>query len=364
MTLSKPTAFTFDLSAFTFINETLANEIGAFGGEEQIEEVGLGKLKHKASYGQKEDLNTSEQESLNTFLDKGRKLKEQQIEAETAEISQGWIPIDRETMGIRSQFYPDGWEFFIKPATMNAIKNWTAIDESKPDQVNKVFDEIIRQCVKIETHSLSSAGWGQVNSWDRFWFILKVREYTFSGDSKIEFEDDCTECNQPIKYTLTADALHYEFPDEELINQYWNGREWEIDPAEYDVNHDVITLYTPKLGKDAAIIEWATAKAHAGQKIDETFIEFLIWLLDKPSKDMQMLDRQIKKIYKEYKLWDVDMFAFMKDVIKNITINPSENLKARCPHCGQETVSGVQFPDGIQALFVSNSKPRKKFGSR
>ena len=81
---------------------------------------------------------------------------------------------------------------------------------------------------------------------------------------------------------------------------------------------------------------------------------------------VEILDKA-KKIYlelhKEYNAWDVDMFTFMKDVIKNITINPSENLSTRCPQCGQETVSGVQFPDGIVALFGSN-KPRKKFGSR
>jgi hypothetical protein len=57
------------------------------------------------------------------------------------------------------------------------------------------------------------------------------------------------------------------------------------------------------------------------------------------------------------------MFSFMKEVIKNVTINPSENLSARCPHCGQEAVSGVQFPNGIQALFSVN-KQRKKFGTR
>lgn len=338
--------------------DILADEIGSIGSEEQAT---FGKLQHRSSYGQKEELNTDEQESLNHFLNKGKKMKEQESEVE---IFNGWIPIDREQLGVRSQFYPDNWEFFVKPATMSAIKNWTAIDESRPDQVNKVFDEVIKQCVKIDTHSAQGASWAQINSWDRFWFILKVREYTFSnGENKVEFEDECTECGQTLKYTLTADALHYEFPDEDLIAKYWNGREWEIDPSEYDVDHEPITIYTPKLGKDSAIIEWATAKAHANQKIDETFITFLIWLLDKPSRDMQMLDRQIKKIYKEYKEWDVEMFAFMKEVIKNVTINPSENLSARCPHCGQETVSGVQFPDGIQALFTGG-KTRKKFGTR
>lgn len=339
------------------LEETLANEIGDMGGEPQ----GLGKLTHKAAYGQKEDLNEEERESLNKFLSRGRQIKEEEA---AIEIATGWVPVSREEMGIRSMFYNDSWEFFIKPATMKAIKNWTAIDESRPEQVNKVFNEIIRQCVKIDTHSPQGAGWAQINSWDRFWFILKVREYTFTqGENKVEFMDECSECGQEIPFTLTADALHYEFPDENLIQDYWNGKEWEIDPTEYDVDHEPVKLYTPKLGKDEAIIEWATNRHRNGGKLDETFIEFLVWMLDKPSKDAAMLDRQIEKLHKEYNAWDVDMFTFMKDVIKNITINPSENLSTRCPQCGQETVSGVQFPDGIVALFGSN-KPRKKFGSR
>lgn len=339
------------------IDETLANEIGALGAEDA---QGLGKLTHKQAYGQKEDLNEDEEASLNRFLNKTKQIKE---EAEAAEISGGWIPINRDDMGIRSMFYPADWQFFVKPATMQAIKNWTAIDENRPDQVNKVFDEIIKQCVKIETRGPVGAGWAQVRSWDRFWFILKVREYTFTtGESKVEFEDECKECGQTLTYTLTADALHYEFPDENLIHDYWNGNTWEIDPTEYDVDHEPITLYTPTLGKDSMIIDWAVAKNREGGKVDEKFIEFLVWMLDKPSRDLQMLDRQIQKIYKEYKSWDVDMFGFMTDVVKNITINPSENLSMRCPHCGQETISGVQFPNGINKLFGGSKA--KKFGSR
>ena len=339
------------------IEETLANEIGDMGAEEQ---VGFGKLTHKSAYGQKEDLNESERDSLNKFLNKGKQLKE---EKEQIEISSGWIQINREELGIRSMFYPESWEFFIKPATMKAIKNWTAIDESRPDQVNKVFNEIVKQCFRIDTHPPQGAGWAQMRSWDRFWFILKVREYTFtSGENKVEYTDECTECSAEINYTLTADALHYEFPDESIVEDYWNGKEWVIDPREYDVDHDPITLYTPTLGKDEAIIDWAIAKRRAGGKLDENFIEFLVWMLDKPSKDAQMLERQIEKIKKEYNSWDVDMFSFMRDVLKNITINPSENLSTRCPHCGQETVSGVQFPNGITALFGTGKA--KKFGSR
>lgn len=339
----------------------LENQIGEMGGEVQDTPTPK-KLKYAASYGAKEKLDDNQQESLNNFLNKDKARKE--AINESVNVADGWIPINREEMGIRSMFYPESWEFFIKPATVQAIKNWTAIDEERIDQVNKVFTEVIKMCVKIDTHSQVGAGWAQIRSWDRFWFILKVREYTFSnGESKIEFTDTCSECSEDITYTLKSDNLFYEFPDDDLIEKYWGDGVWTIDPREYDVDHDPIVLYTPTLGKDDAIIEWATVRGRAGQKIDENFIEMLIWMLNKPSKDPQMLDRQIQKLYTEYKNWDIDMYTFMRDVVRNITINPSEKLRQTCPHCSMEATSNVQFPDGIKALFNVGSKV-KKFGSR
>lgn len=342
--------------------ENLEDQIGMVGAEPaELSATNPKKLKHASIYGQKEELTSDEQKSLDSFLSRSKQRKEEAVEAS---VSSGWVPINREEMGIRSMFYPADWEFFIRPATVQAIKNWTSIDEERPDQVNRVFTEIIKLCVKIDTHSTTGAGWAQINSWDRFWFILKVREYTFSkGESKIEFEDACSECSEDIKYELTANNLFYEFPDEDLIEKYWADGVWTIDPTEYDVDAPPVTLYTPKLGKDEAIIEWATAKARANQKIDENFIEFLVWMLNKPSKDPQILDRQIQKLYNEYKSWSVDMYVFMKDVINNITINPSEKLRVKCPHCSMEATSTVQFPNGIKAIFGIASKA-KKFGSR
>lgn len=339
----------------------LEEQIGMLGAEEELSASNPKKLKHKSVYGQKEDLSTSEEDSLNAFLakDKARKAK---VEENT--IASGWIPVDRAEMGVRSMFYPESWEFFIKPATNNAIKNWTAIDEDRLDQVNKVFNEVIKMCVKIDTHGTTGAGWAQINSWDRFWFILKVREITFvNGETKIEFTDECSNCAEDMVYNLNSANLFYEFPDDDLIEKYWGDGVWTIDPREYDVDYDPIVLYTPKLGKDEAIIEWASARGRQGQKLDENFIEMLVWMLNKPSKDAQMLDRQIQKIYAEYKSWDVEMFTFMRDVIKNITINPSEKLRMTCPHCSMEATSNVQFPNGIKAVFNVGTKA-KKFGSR
>lgn len=337
---------------------TLEDQIGDLGDTPK-EEKGLGKLKYAESHGGKKQLSNDEQSDMAGFI--ARSGKGNIIEVPIAE---GWIPIDREELGKRSMFYPGDWEFSIRPATVQAIKNWTSVDEENPEELNKVFNEIIRLCVKIQDGKGIVHTWQEVNSWDRFWFILKVREYTFAkGESKIEYTDQCENCDSDITFTLNSASLTYEFPDDDLL-KYWDGSKWVIDPREYDVDADPITLYTPKLGKDQAIIDWAVARARQGKRdIDENFIKFLVWMISKPSRDPQNFEMQVKQAQSIYKGWSVDMHSFMSDVVRNITINPSEKLSTKCPNCGAEVTSQVQFPNGVKTLFKTESKA-KKFGSR
>lgn len=339
--------------------DALESQIGDMGDSQP----NLGKLKHAASYGGKEPLSDKEQSDMDNFLKRTRKISEEK--REEALIKDGWIPIDRNEMGKRSTYYPEQWEFMIRPATVQAIKNWTAIDESRADVVVNVLNEIIKTCVKINTNDGTQASWNQIYSHDRFWFILKVREYTYAqGQSKVEFQDECSECNEEIDYNLTSASLFYDFPDEDIVEKYWYGDCWKIDPKEYDVDEANIILYPPTIERDSAIIDWATAKLRTGGKLDETFINFLSWLLPvKHAKDLQMLDREINKIYKAYKGWSIDMFQFMTDVVKNININQSDKLRVKCPHCGMEATSTVQFPNGIKVLFEVKTTA-KKFGSK
>jgi rRNA maturation protein Nop10 len=374
--------------------EAIANQIGGLGGEAPAaEEQGLGKLKHKSSYGGMKDLTPDEEKDMAAFLQRSERAaaarrertfdpdpepREEVIttrrevrvgtdETPAVAIADGWIPVDRREMGIRSQFYPENWEFYIRPATVQAIKNWIGIDEKNALQMNNTFDEIIKLCVRIKVGD-SSMSWSHINTWDRLWFILKVREYTFASNKKtVTFEDSCEECGEEITFELLAKNLHYEFPDPDIVEKHWDPEtlEWHIDPAEYGVNGErEITLWVPTLAKQQAIIDWAQRQYQRKKKLDETFVStFLPWMIEKASRDEVQFDRQVQKIERAYKDWGVPMYSLMNDIIRNITINPKETLKQVCPHCGEEVVSNVQFPNGIKVLF-STETGVQKFGSR
>lgn len=354
-------------------DEFLESQIGNLGGEEPVDTSLVGKkLKHIP--GKKDDLSVDETADLEEFLNRSRSrskiVKEPEYSDEQPshnypKISEGWNEVNRAEMGIRSQFYPEDWIFYIRPATVEAIKNWSAIDEERIDVLNSVFNDIIRSCVSIKSAS-GSIPWNRINSWDRFWFILKVREYSFKqGEAKVEFTDTCSECEQELVYKLNPKSLYYEFPDQDIVQKHWNSYEriWDINPNDYGLNKTGVKLYIPTLEKDQAILDWGIAKARASKKLDQTFLRFLPWMLAKVPKDPQVLDKFIMECYQVYKSWDIDMFEFMDDVVRNITINPSEKLRQVCPHCGEEVVSNVRFPNGIRALFKTEAK-HTKFGSR
>lgn len=344
-------------------------QIGNLGGAD--EETSL--VGHKIPIpGSKHDLSDHEQDDLNAFINRSQKAikgtaagKDTNLFSETSPAA-GWIPIDRSELGIRSKFYPEDWQFYIRPATVEAIKNWSSIDEERIDVVNTVFNDIIRTCVKISSAS-GNIPWNRMNSWDRFWFILKVREYTFKeGESKVEFKDNCPECDEELTYTLKPNSLFYEFPDNDIVDKYWDpgDRCWYINPKDYGVNRDIVKLYVPTLEKDQAILDWAISKSRSKGKIDNVFLRFLPWMLSKAPKDEEVLNKFIKECEMEYKGWDEDMFEFMDEVVLNITVNPSEKLKQVCPHCGEEVVSNVRFPNGVKVLFKRESESRIHFGTR
>lgn len=368
-------------------DEIFEKEIGDMGGQpqqpQQPESDSLKGRRLQHVPGQKKALSEDEEAEMQAFINRSRsaggrtRLTDRGIETigggeeEAAvpsgpiSVSQGWIPVDRKELDIRSQFYPEDWTFYIRPATVEAVKNWSAIDEERLDVVNDVFNDIIRTCVSIKGET-SNIPWSRMNSWDRFWFITKIRELTFpQGEAKVEFTDTCPECDEEIVFTLEPKALFYEFPDEEIVTKHWNAvdRIWYIDPKDYDVEGPATKFYVPTLEKDTAVFNWALRQARAKKKVNEVFLRFAPWLLAKVPKDEQVLDKFIKDCETKFKSWDVDLFNFFDDVIRNITINPSEKLRRICPHCGEEVVSNVRFPNGVKALFRTEAK-HKKFGSR
>lgn len=285
--------------------------------------------------------------------------------AQNANIRDGWMEVDKRLLGDRAVFYPEDWQFRIRPATVEAIRNWSTIDDENPSSVDEVFNEILKSCLSIVT-STGVIPCMNIRSWDRFFFILLIREYTFiNGEKKIEFSEDCPTCDNSVIFNLTSQSLMYEMPDPSVM-KYFSTEEqtWMINPTEYEVEWpEPVILYLPTLEKDAAIKSWLIDRLQRDKKVDQVFVKFLPWLAPKISKDLTIATRQIREYEAKFNEWDTDMFDFMDEVINNITVIPNTKLITTCPICGEEVTADINFQDGIRSLF-SVSSGRKKFGKK
>lgn len=286
---------------------------------------------------------------------------------ETTRVREGWLPVDRTLLGERDIFYPSDWSFYIRPATVEAIRNWSMIDDQNGNSIDEVFNEVLKTCIQIKDSTDRPIPWHNICSWDRFFFLLLIREYTFQdGESNISYYEDCPECETPVEFNLTSDALMYDMPDEEVISYYdQTSRTWAIDPSEYEVEGDPITLYVPTLEKDANIKAWMIRKLQENRnaKIDPVFVRFVSWMTPKISKDDEISKRQMKQLKTAFDSLSIDQFEFMDEVLKNIIVTPKTKLLSKCPSCGEEVTSDIRFPDGVSGLFHVQSK-RRKFGKK
>ena len=284
-----------------------------------------------------------------------------------ADIREGWMEVDKTLLGDRAVFYPEDWEFRIRPATVEAIRNWSVIDDENPNSINTVFNEVLKSCFSIVT-SNGPIPWYNANAWDRFFFILLIREYTFQrGETAIQYTEDCINCDNPVTFNLTSGSLLFDMPDPEVMPMYDRAsRNWIIDPNDYGLPmDDSIRLWLPTLEKDMNIRQWLTNRyqENPNKNFDPVLIKFMPWFMPKISKDDTIAQRQIKEFKRKFESWDIDTFKFMDDVITNVMITPQQKLIQKCPVCGEEVTSQIRFPNGPSALFNVSGK-YGKFGKK
>lgn len=328
-----------DNGASQYLGTKLTHKIGEFPGVDKEADSKIATEKHLTRVGEK-------------------------IGAST-EVREGWMDVDKRILEDKAIFYPESWQFKIRPATVEAIRNWSAIDDENALSIDEVFNEVLKSCLSINNNG-NPIPWGNVRSWDRFLFVLLVREYSESvGEKAIEYTEECPNCGNDVTFKLTSTSLMYEMPDPEVMKYFsQEDQTWVIDPNEYGVDWpEPIVLYLPTLEKDANIRQWLVDRVQNKKNYDKIFMKFLPWLAPKISKDLNIAKNQIREYEVKYKSWDKEMFSFMNEVITNITVVPNINLKTTCPICGEEVTSPIRFQDGIRALFDTSSG-RKKFGKK
>lgn len=282
------------------------------------------------------------------------------------DISLGWIPVNRNNLENRGIYYPESWNFKIKAASVKEIKNWSSINDEDPNSTIEAFNEILKNCLSI-SDGFRNYKWNKICDWDKFYFALLIRELTFvKGESAYNLTKKCNECDNGVNVPLSSDSMIFKCPDNETVLKHYHEQErlWLVDPTEYNVKGPKVVFYIPTLEKSNALKNWAIDKTRAEEKLNESFLKFLPWLVPNiiPTERKE-LEKMILEAESTYQSWEEDMFMLMDEVIDNVLVSPERYIVTQCNACGEEVRVPIRFPDGIRSLFIVSSG-RPKFSQK
>ena len=247
--------------------------------------------------------------------------------------------------------YPAALEISIKPATVDEIKYWSAIDENDPLDLDDKFNHILQKCarVKYEGGVLSHL---DIHQEDRFFLLISIRDLTFiKGENKLLLTTitNCkkTDCNVPKQLELKANMLAFHKINTKLRGYFSEETlSFVLTPKNGD---EPIEMFVPSIGVNTLVRKILKKKKQDNKQIDESFASIAPFVI--PNwKDLteSMYDRYFEKS----KSWTVVQFSILDGATKMLTFATKPTISFECNKCGAEVAAPVTFPEGYRSIFV------------
>lgn len=130
----------------------------------------------------------------------------------------GYLPISVTDLPSKGMFYPVGTRIYIKAATMEQIKHWSAMDETNAYMVDEAMNNIIEDCVKMTFGDGDPrfANWRDLVDIDRLYLLIAIHDFTFpAGQNDLQLH---VKENEDI--TITKDQIEFIKFNEKLLKFY------------------------------------------------------------------------------------------------------------------------------------------------
>lgn len=264
-------------------------------------------------------------------------------------VPHGYIEIFPDAFPTQGLFYPSNTRFFVRAATVEAIRHFSTIDETSPFSVNEGLIDVIKMCLLIKTQG-KPLTYKDIKDDDRIHIILAIREVTFvRGENKLAVKVECS-CGKENEIEVRNSSFRRADPVDEIMRYYdENGKRFVFKTKSFG---DII-ITPPSIGIATIVTDYiqklgAEGKTKAKQ-MDMSFIKMLPFLV----QDYRMTDEKaIKRMHVEFLSWGPEKFQFMNALVEKIRLGVKETLFSSCEQCGEEITTPVTFPGGIRSLFV------------
>lgn len=261
-------------------------------------------------------------------------------------IPEGYIELYSDGFPSGGIFYPEGARFFVKPATVGAVRQFSTVNEQDPFAVAEGFNDILKT-------SLHVRGIGKMFSYkdildeDRIHIIMAIREATFvKGENRLVVDAKCPACKEKTTIELRNEAFERTVVDPKVMRYYDpKSRQFAFQTKTFGE----VRVSPPTIGVMSTVTEYIKEQQREGREIDLSFVKVLPFIAgDWRSFDLKAAQRLEVQVMG----WNMDKFQFMNTLVEKIRVGVKETLHGTCSTCDAKVATPVTFPGGVKALFV------------
>lgn len=258
----------------------------------------------------------------------------------------GYKPIVVENLPSKGLFYPEGTKLSIKPASVEAIRHFSTIDEDDPVTGEDSLNYILETCCKFQLPGKISS-WKDLLDMDRLYIIYFIRDATFiNGENRLKMEISCPSCGHVDLKEIDRESLNIFQLDDRLM-KYYNEqtRSFKFTLK----NGDEFEFYLPTLGVAKWIGTYIRTKMQNREYYDKAFMRMSMFLI----KNWRTLNEAT------YKNMATDSYDFGHKKLSVVTgivdifhASLNANVTHNCSVCDTEVVAPLDFQGGVKSLFL------------
>lgn len=266
------------------------------------------------------------------------------MDAPVSGTTYGWIDIPSEDLPHGGRLYPDTWKFRILPAITSHVRHFSSLDEENPFSVVTTLNNLIKTNVRIIDNDKVLTG-DNINESDRFFFVLKVKEYT--GMTKtITYEHKCNagSCNHVNQVTLMAAKLKFtELTDK--AKKYLNNGSFVIETKSLGT-----LVYRPTTIKESIKLQTYIVDCEKNKvEYENNFTKIYPFLRTDDQSE-------IKDLYNTYLGLSKSKYdIYFTLASKEFDIRTLNEVDSKCESCDCRLSAPIQFPDGLPNIFSADN---------
>lgn len=322
--------------------------------EEEAKKQALSELdgEENITDAEKQGLSDLEKASNTPISSLGKVERLDYAKDEIAEVNRthGNFSLDVKDFPSGGKFYGIGLKVRIKAASVNDIRNFSALDEENPFEVDEALVDLLASCVKV-TYGTRVGSWKDLLEEDRLFVILSIRELTFAdGENVISFKVKCESCGTENDMAITNENFQKRDIDPKIAKYYdHDTKSFQIKTKTYST----IVIKPPTIGIMRVVNRYIKELQEKKENVKEylPFLKTVPYLVNEwrgfGIKDMDSLRM-------EFLRWDKNKFLTYTQLTELAQVSVKEQMSKPCDKCFDPIEAEIQLPTGIKGLFIES----------